>query len=177
MDGLSAASAVFAVLQTAQEIGKGFRALRQMWNEDLPARLDSLSNQIQDLIVVLEETNHLLEDLREPEGCLREAESPAAPADEGPAASIRPQTKINPGYRAQTEANIRCTLAPCARYLAALRAIVEDVRIPSNSKVGPVRQLKSAHSWRKHMPRLNEIHQHVNSSKASLILILGKQTW
>ncbi|KAI1153406.1 ankyrin repeat-containing domain protein [Nemania diffusa] len=181
MDGLSAVASVIAVIQLAQEVGRGFHGLRKMWKEDLPGRLQSLSSQIADLIVVLQEINTLLDELEGPgnNGPSEQTEGPAHDADKEKAA-LRLNINKMASNHTKMEVSIRYILASVSTHLASLRNIVEDIKIPSGQnaiKVGPVRQLKSAQSWRKHLPELNEIHQQVNSSKASLILILGKETW
>ncbi|KAI0156939.1 ankyrin repeat-containing domain protein [Xylariaceae sp. FL1272] len=166
MDGLSTVASVVAVIQLAREVGKGLHSLRQMYKEDLPGRLESLSTQITDLIVVLHEVNDLVESLDDK-------------------TSRSDSDVVENGYihrdQSQTASNVRSILAPCSKHLSSLRAIVEDIKFPSThpsaAKVGPVNQLKTAYSWRKHLPELNAIHQQVNSAKASFILMLGKETW
>lgn len=182
MDGLSAVASVIAVIQLAHEIGKGFHGLREMWRTDLPGRLQSLSTQVTDLIFVLEETNMLLSELADND-LSQQQQGAGGPAqetrhlDEGEVTARLHAAQL---HRAQTEASIRQFLAPCPRYLSSLRSIIEELRIPSKQSsrtAGPVQQFKSAYSWRKHLPHLNEIHQQINAVKASLILILGKETW
>ncbi|KAF2966704.1 hypothetical protein GQX73_g6874 [Xylaria multiplex] len=178
MDGISTVASVIAVIQLAQEIGKGLRGLRRLWREDLPGRLDSLSTQITDLIVVLQEINALLESLNHDDTSpANDAGRPACAENE----KATPRLNPNNHHHSQTEAHIHSILAPCSNHLASLRTIIEDINVPgkqiTTTKVGPVNQLRGAYSWRKHLPELNEIHQQVNSAKASLILILGKETW
>ncbi|KAI0536684.1 ankyrin repeat-containing domain protein [Xylaria digitata] len=184
MDGISTVASVIAVIQLAQEIGKGLHGLRQLWREDLPGRLESLSTQITDLVVVLQEINALLESLdHDDTSPTNETGRPGCAENEKATPGLNATNKNNPNnhYHSQTEAHVRSILASCSNHLASLRTIVEDIKVPSKqittTKVGPVSQLRGAYSWRKHLPELNEIHQQVNSAKASLILILGKETW
>lgn len=179
---MEAVASVIAVVQLAQEIGKGFHALRELWRTDLPGRLESLSTQVVDLTIVLQETGVLLSELGK-DGSSQEQQGSGGPsqgAGQTDKENLTARSEAARLHRTQTEASIRHFLGPCSRHLASLRSIIEDIRIPSKQStlgVGPVRQFKSARSWTRHLPHLNEIHQQINSVKASLILILGKETW
>lgn len=175
---METAASVMAVIQLAQEVGKGLHYLRELWKTDLPGRLESLSNQIADLIVVLQDTNVLLNELDDDISSSTLSMIGSTLIDKGIENPL-PKTKTRTD-RIQTVTNIRSILSQCSRHFTSLRTIVEDIKIPSKKsgiEIGPVGQLKSAHSWRKHLAQLNDIHQQINSSKASLILILGKETW
>ncbi|KAI1112789.1 hypothetical protein F5Y14DRAFT_452634 [Nemania sp. NC0429] len=94
--------------------------------KDLPGRLESLSTQITDLIVVLEEVNALLEP---PHADGEQATLVLNTGNDNPDSTNGDDGNTKHHHDGRTEANIRSVLVPCSHHLESLRAIVEHIKL------------------------------------------------
>ncbi|EEP82154.1 predicted protein [Uncinocarpus reesii 1704] len=141
-------ASVVTLSKLANGVCRGLRDLHELLGE-LPGRLASLSNEVDDAKIVLVHLSR----------CLKERElrkSNANDEDDHLGADIHDEVAVH--------------IAKLKGYLTELDSIVEEVRTTGlQSKFGSAHRV---YAWKKHHGRLNEVQKQIVAAKANLHFIL-----
>lgn len=166
MDPLSLAASIIAVIQTATKTASALQDLKELWSMDLPGKLSSMNNQVADLKMVLGQMEAMTSTVIA-KGNQKDIETEEA----------QHVDNVDPPFLSPLQVqNVQNILKYCDENLENLRAIIKKINTPNNTGIphSRFRQLKAVHSWRQHLPELNDIHARITGFKASLNVIIGR---
>ncbi|UKZ59994.1 uncharacterized protein TrAtP1_001282 [Trichoderma atroviride] len=143
---------VLTLAQLAQGVCKGLRGLHELFGE-LPGRLATLSNEVEDYKIVLD---HLTR-------CLQEEEQHMVNAKHG-----------DKHLHSDIHDEVALHVNKLQGHLSDLDFIVAGIRTTGQqSNLGSARR---AYAWKKYHGRLNEVQNQIVASEANLRLVLDTRT-